>query len=293
MYELQGTPPLISFAPARGINIGGGKTFYVRESTGSNDNEGTDPQYPLADLETALGKCTASMNDYIFAEYFSTLSAAPLTINKRMLHIIAVSGGNFDSRNDMNGGSSVSVNIQSLGRDLELAGWNIGNDGTTYGIEVSSGQTMYRCHIHHCTIGNNFSVTDGIYAAEISNSSIDHCMFGEAVSGDAIDMPGSVVMFVCANNLFHGVSGVNFYASLGCQYAFIYNNMFAIADDVNGEAITLPSGGSNNMICNNYAVNGMLNSGYQYNPYRDLASNTSNHWGMNYRGNQVIEPVGA
>jgi len=100
-------------------------------------------------------------------------------------------------------------------------------------------------------------------------------------------------MLVLAHNLFHGITGKCIVPTLGCQYAYIYENMFAIADDVVGEAIDLPAGGANNMVCKNYAMNGMLNAGYTYNPYRDLAANTANHWGMNFRGNSVIEPIGA
>jgi len=74
----------------------------------------------------------------------------------------------------------------------------------------------------------------------------------------------------------------------------IEDNRFLVDDAANGDAINISSAGaSGNMIINNYAANGMLNTGYSYNPYRDLAANTANHWGMNYRGNQVIEPVGA
>ena len=46
------------------------------------------------------------------------------------------------------------------------------------------------------------------------------------------------------------------------------------------------------MVDDNVAMYGMLLNGYTYNPFRDLAANTVNHWGRNYRGNAVIEPVG-
>lgn len=297
MYELAFTPPLVTYDPRKGENPKGGKTFYVREgSTGNDSYEGTDPEYPLATIERALTNSTASRGDYIFIQYFSTLDAPPLTINKRALHIIALSSGNFDSRNDLNGGSSVSLNIETAGRDLELAGFNIGNDGTTYGIEVSAGQVMYRCHIHHCTIGNNFTTTDGIHAVEISQSSIDNCLFGTngtGITGDGLAV-NSYVMTFLVNNIFMNITekAIDLAAVSGGS---IHGNMFyapIASAESDGWAINIVSGHSV-LVMNNYASQTGDDQGN--NPYKDTSTgtitDTTNGWCYNWSGETHTKPA--
>jgi len=298
MYDLAGTPPVLSFNPSIGIHAAGGKTFYVRESTGSNDNEGTDPQYPLADLEAAYLKCTNSKNDYIFAEYFSTLTAPPLTIGVRTIHLIALSGGNFDSRNDLNGGSGVSINIQSAGRDFELAGFNLGNDGTANALEITAGQAMYRCHIHHCTFGSAFICNDGIeVAGSASHNTIDHCLFDNQIENYAItgvDINSNII----AHNIFLMVTDATkgIYFTSGCTCNKIIGNLFgcrASNDEPDGWAIDLPVGSISNLIAGNMASECGDASGED--AYRDRSSaalaTKTNMWMGNMIGNDWGDPL--
>ena len=294
MYELAYTPPVVSFNPRKGENPKGGKTFYVRESTGNNSHEGNDPEYPLADLETAYAKCTASQGDYIFVEYFSTLSAPPLTIGKRAIHIIALSHGNFDSRNDLNGGSSVSLNIQSAGRDLELAGFNVGNDGTANGLEIDSGQAMTRCHIHHCTFGCNFPTKDGIHSnGEIVHSSIDNCLFGNQLTGDGIET-GNLLSTFIQNCIFQTCTEKGINVTVNVAGSWILGNQFyapIASSEAAGWGITI-IGGAGAMINLNYAMQTGDSTGN--NPYLDTSTgtigNTTNGWGLNYSNDTPTDP---
>jgi hypothetical protein len=295
MYELQGTPAMMSVDPSRGgRNPQGGKVFFVHESNGNDSHEGTDPQFPLATLAEAYAKCTAGMGDYIFVEYFSTLSAPPLAIAKRAIHLISLSSGNFDSRNDLNGGDQPAIRLTADGRDLELAGFNLGGDGTSYGLEVEAAQTGYRFHIHHCTFGNNFGVTDGIHAAEISNAAIDHCLFGSAVTGYGMNISGSVMM-ILAHNIFHSCDSGCIYLSLGAVQDFIFDNMFAgPINGADGWAIDLPVGGTGSLIMGNKASECGDDTQGAGNPYRDRSANSLaaklNAWAGNIIGNAFGDP---
>lgn len=303
MYELQGSLAMLSVDPSKGgRNPHGGKAFFVNETSGDNDHEGSDPQFPLKDLVTAYGKCADGKGDYIFSQYFSTLSAPPLLIAKRRLHIIGLGSGNFDSSNDLNGGNAAAaLRLVAGGRDLELAGFNIGGDGTGYGIEVEAGETAYRCHIHHCTIGNNFGVTDGIHAAEMSNMSIDHCLFGGAATGHHMDVSGSV-MLIIAHNIFHNIAAGKkaIYLSLGAVMDFILGNCFMSRVSLalaNGWAIDLPAGGYGSMIIGNRAADCGDDTGNE--PYvdrsgtgvGDLANGWSDNWGSEQSANGQIPPL--
>lgn len=302
MYGLQGSPALMSVDPSRGRNPEGGRTFYVREGSvaghiaSSDDNEGTDPQFPLASIQAALNKCVASIGDYIFVLYHSTILSAPLTIPVRTIHLIAASHGNFDSRNDLNGGNAPAIRLTSDGRDLELAGFNIGGDGTSHGIEVEAAQVGYRVHIHHCTFGNNFGVIDGIRAAELSNMSIDNCLFGSAVSGYAMNV-GSSVMLMLLHNMFHNCDLGCIYLTTGALQNFINDNTFqSIIGGGAGWAIDLPAGGQQSTIMGNRASETGDNATGN-NPYRDRSSGAlatkANAWAANYKGEAETTPQAA
>ena len=117
------------------------------------------------------------------------------------------------------------------------------------------------------------------------------------ITGNAIDMLVAGPLDRCfyqlqiLENWFHGITGVaiNLTRDNGGE---VLDNRFVVPDGETGEAITLRAACLGTMVEGNRAMSGMLNAGYTYNPFRDLATNTYNHWGMNYRGNSVIEPVG-
>lgn len=265
-----------------------------RSGVGSNDNAGTDPDKPLADLETAYLKCTANRGDYIFVLDFWTATAAPLTINKADIHLIGMGSGNFDAGNDIttSDASTAAVAVGNSGYDFELAGFNLSSSGTS-GVCLSLLEG-YRLHIHHLTFGVNIAATTGISGNSFTHSTLHDCLFGTLLTGNSFyTFPNTSII---RNNRFMATGGVCISAPGGSNFlaTIVEDNRFLVDDGANGDAITVIVGSSGNMICNNYTMNGMLSAGYAYNPYRDLAAaNTSNHWGMNYRGNSLIEPVGA
>lgn len=287
MYELQGSLAMMSFDPSKGINPQGGKTFYVHETNGNDDNEGTDPQFPLSSLEEAYNKCVAAKGDYIFVEYFSTLSAPPLTIEKRTIHLIALSSGNFDSRNDLNGGTSVSLVMTADGRDFELAGFNLGGDSPAANYALEAPAIFYRSHIHHCTFGHNFAATDGMHILELSHSVIDHCLFSNMLTGYGIYVDG-VVDSMIANNIFLRIPEKCIYVITGAVLLSIFGNMFLSLpgdDKADGWAIDLAAGCTSGLVMGNRASQKGASS---FNPYRDHTGDNLNNihfgWSDNHDG---------
>ncbi|KKN10601.1 hypothetical protein LCGC14_1034890 [marine sediment metagenome] len=54
-----------SIAPAYGDSVNLPDTFYVDSGNGSDNNDGRDPAFPMATIDAAINKCTASQGDII------------------------------------------------------------------------------------------------------------------------------------------------------------------------------------------------------------------------------------
>lgn len=292
MYELLGSQTLMPYDTSKGRSPMGGKTYFVNNDTniGSDSHEGNDPEFPLLTIAAAYAKCENQRNDYIFVQRHSTLPAA-ITFggDPSDVHLVSLGSGNWDNGIDLYIEGATPI-ILSGCVDIELAGFNIvTNDDSHPAISIVT--SAYRVHIHHCGFGTIYACGGGISGAEFTHSSIDHCIFGTLLEGTAI--ASEFITSMCLNNLFHTVAGTLGIVHPGvnpCHYSFFLNNMFYVPDSANGEAITLRAGSVHNVIANNQAMNGNALTDYATNPYRDL-NGGNNHWGMNYRGSAVIEPI--
>jgi len=289
----------VDFTGAALIGVGGGnyplqggKAFFVNSSTGDNGYEGTSSAYPLADLETAYGKCTAGKGDYIFVQVFSTLTDAPLTIAKNDIHLISLGTRNFDNGNDLNGDDEVALNLASGGYDFEIAGFNIGADGDHYALESTAG-SLYRNHIHHCTFGHNFSASDGIHVLEISHATIDHCLFSNMLTGYGIYV-SSVVDSVIADNTFFCVADKKcIYVTGGAVLLSILENKFyshTDEDEETGWAIDLAAACTSGIVMGNKTSQVGSSS---HTPYLDRTGTNMNniHFGWSDNHNGVTHPA--
>ena len=74
-----------------------GNFFFVDSVTGSNGNSGLDPDHPLATIDTAVGKCTASKGDIILVmpgHNESITAATSLVVDVAGVSIIGLGVGN-------------------------------------------------------------------------------------------------------------------------------------------------------------------------------------------------------
>lgn len=286
-----------------------GSAFYVdrHHTNASDDNAGTDPEYPLLKIQVAWDKCTDLKNDYVFCINTRLEDTAAITGTVTTAHLIGMpQTGYFSVNNIPRANSDYSLFVfPTAAIRTEIAGFNM-NGGNTHGAIETSGSPS-ALWIHHNVFGSEYagSATPkyGIYSSHaptgLEYALIEDNWFfgasGEASSPGKID-DTAMLMYgakgtVIRRNTFIGIPGVAIDITETTAMS-ILDNSFQILDAETGEAITLRVSCLDLLIKGNVTGEGMLNSGYTYNPYRDLCSNDKNAWTMNYRGNSVIEPVG-
>lgn len=301
MFQSQLAPTVLPFDMSRGRNPHGGKTFYVDcfesgavKRKGNDNWEGTDPEFPLETLEAAYAKVTDRHNDYIFVQNFWALSpAVTLAIAKTKLHLIGIGNGNFDQSLDISGGAVASLELATRADDLELAGFNLGNNGSAEAIDVT-GQVS-RVHIHHCTFGWNYPVTDGIAftpGGALLYPTIEHCYFGPNCSLHGINAYLNTGLI--AHNIFRkpGVQCINLngfgVGIFGNQFVVSYGHGLGI-----GWAVYLDANTYENWVTHNWAME--VAQACAADPYRDLSGtgidDLKNAWGENFDGPALGVPA--
>ncbi|UCH89867.1 MAG: hypothetical protein JSV49_04280 [Thermoplasmata archaeon] len=73
-----------------------GSVYYVDSNTGSNDYTGEDPEHPVADIETAIAKCSSGLCDTIFLmpNHAETISSSTeCMVNKSGIRVIGLGTG--------------------------------------------------------------------------------------------------------------------------------------------------------------------------------------------------------
>lgn len=272
-----------------------GKVFFVNHfAPGDNGNNGIDPLTPFQTIEHAMNQCEANRNDYIIVLDCYDVDIEPIEIDIDRVHLIGVDSGNGKyPRLEATGDTSI---LDIKANYFEIAGFSFGGGASRGAIRWQASEA--RGIIHHCWFGHTATSAYGIEIPsgyDAMEMLIEHCIFGAGLTADGILIDHNATRTIIRNNIFRrlGGLGINVPAGKGFAEGSILDNVFAVKDAQNGEAITIASTAENHiLIMGNRAANGMLNAGYTFNPYRDLADNTYNDWGMNYRGNEVKEPVG-
>jgi len=276
MYDLYGNHTLMAYDASRGVNPAGGKTYYVNDVTGNDNNVGSDPEFPFETLAAAVAACVTGRNDYIFVQQHT--AEETLTFAMTKLHVIGLGNGCFDEGGILaiDGGAAIAVDFSTGNEYCELAGFDIGGTGATHGIDATQ-QSMF-AHIHHCTIGNAWlPVVDGIHSTApggFNESTFDHLFLGMSVSGYGMNF--SIFTAMIAHCLFKQ-------NALGCifldpQWVNIFNNMFfqSLGQIVaNGWAVDLGVNSSNNLVSGNKATETGAAVGAA-NPYRDRSGIAAN-----------------
>lgn len=295
MFEALGSPIAIPWDVSRGIAPGGGKTFYVRSSqitpAGSDDHEGTDPQYPLLKIQTAIDKCDQRRHDYIFVQDSYQEDIVSILCNKRNLHLIGLTEGNQMGGRalvDMQGVDSC-FKTYGAGGSLELAGFRMGSSGNNACIEVV--ENSWFNHIHHCSFGHFLPSRDGILcegANHLQSWIIDNCHFSESLTRDGVRITNPAWSFI-NHNIFKVKAGIGVHIVGGTNLGGVLGNVFVslIADAlVAGWAIHLGSGVNWGVIMGNKAsCNGQAGT---TNPYLDQSADgvatMLNGWADNFDG---------
>jgi len=284
---------------------------------GNDSNSGLSYEFPLLTITRALALCVAGRNDYILIHDYYQASGEtwPIVVNKRQVHIFGVAQPNLPYPAIHGPDDTPAFILGSAGQYSEIGYLAIGG-GDSFGginIEFYTGGDMEGqvdgVWIHHNTFGYAWFGTPACGIQKMAGSiHPSHSVLIEEneflgdlagglgkITGNAIDILGTTAARAIKNwtirrNRFKGT-----YLAINLVRAYdaeISENQFVVPDGRNGEAVSLGASCTSALVVENKAVNGMLNTGYGFNPYRDQAANTVNHWGMNRRGNAIIEPVG-
>lgn len=287
------TAPGGYYGPLR--NLQGGKVYFVNKDTGDNDNEGTDPSLPLADLEAAYLKLEDNKGDYIFAQRTWALTAPPLTLAKKRIHIIGLDHNpvGYWHGQAMIGAAAPSVVFEGGSHEVEIAGFCLGSpDAANPAVQVAA--AISGGHIHHCAIGQGGSgATYGIYTpagGELDDGwTIDHCEFGSGLTLHHI----SVLAYTAriADNIFRFPSAAKECLALaGVGDVEVFGNMFvaAIGGGQNaGWAVHLDANAVRCFVYHNWAARAAQDHDAT-NPYRDESTagvaTSLNAWADNFDG---------
>ena len=288
--------PSFELLTQRPANLG--KVFFV-DSGGSDDNEGTDPNFPMKLMTTAIAKCNSvDHGDTIVVMQESPGSPTsgetwPILINKPGILLTGlysrglVSDSGFSSTpvntnciNIANGTNFVSVEnlyLQTL-------------TGTTTGDVVScptvGGAAIYGFTMRNCVISIQNACRYGFY----TNSNVDwpyllieDCQFGSAVGSymtNAIRI-WNATYGIIRRNLFGWCSSYAMYGLGNGGFYNILDNKFNLSANTAGFAIQLDSGSQAILVDGNSATSQKTATGVSV--YTD-ASSGGNRWGNNYAG---------
>jgi len=144
-----------------GVPVGGqfttGNIFFVDSGTGSNSNDGTDVDHPVATVDYAVGLCTANNGDiiYVFPGHNETIvSATSLVVDVAGTTIIGLGQGRTRPMLDF--------------------------DNTAGSLELDAASCRFSNMILRA------SVTSGVIAVNVDADEIefDHCLFTYEATGD-------------------------------------------------------------------------------------------------------------
>jgi len=293
-----------------GFPIGTGNVYWVDSTNGVVGNSGIRPDLAVPSIIEALTLCVDDNNDYIMVieDY---REGETITVNKTRVHIIGLanylrqnSNSPYVALHASTDGDFPIFTVSALSNNCEIAGFMIGGGATHAGIENPAGTPM-GLHIHDNVFGHFFShddPRDGIsIELNATNIRIEHCVFlgtphGKGfITRDGIRWltGGDPLNGAIENNQFKALPGIAInFAQVAANTGGIslLRNIFNVLDTANGEAITLNTTPAGMLVDQNHAMYGNAQVGYGQNPFRDLNA-PNNDWGVNYRGNLVIEPV--
>lgn len=149
-----------------------GTVFYVSSTTGSNDNNGTDPSTPKATIAGAISACTASKGDVIIClpGHTEAVTSTSLTLSKAGVTIVGIGTGSVKPTLTF-GATSSTINVQAANCTMQnfrmTAG--IGDVVTAFLHATAAQNTRYIDIEFYATSTFNFINCYTLGAANISD----------------------------------------------------------------------------------------------------------------------------
>lgn len=264
-----------------------GKIYYVNGNTGSDGYSGESKVNPMKTIKGALAKCVSGHDDYIIVlnHYQETF---PITVNKSMVHIIAVNVGQPMVWLTASGNTAI-FNIEE--DFVEIAGFEFGSGVAHAAIEFTASKGYGR--IHDCVFGWMQTGQDGIKVVapyEAAETIIENCFFGNNLTRDGIRIEHAMTRGLIQDNLFRSVPGIGINVVSQITLGTIRRNKFMLPSDSAGKAITLGANNSGVFVEDNDANFGDTNAMGQI-PWADAAGADVNTWDNNKAGGVVAFPA--
>lgn len=282
---------------------GAGNIYYVNggsDGPTNNYGSGESADDPKQTLTAALALCTSGNNDYIFVlNYGSNGRAAetwPIAVTKDMVHIIGCRSTVGSKWPTVTATGSNKAAIEVTGQRCEIANLEIGGTaaGNNAGILVGNLGGVWGCTVHNCWFG----VADGAgsYGIKVTATydapylTVYDCIFGEALLIDGILIAGNAtrgrIGIPGHGNSFINIAGIAINVTGNAVGLQIHDNVFQMAADTAGDAITLPAGSADCFISGNDCGCSKAAKTTKY--YVDASS--SNDWAGNYVSGSLLWP---
>lgn len=140
-----------------------GSVFFVDSNTGSNGNKGTSSDKPFADIDYAVGRCTANKGDIIYVmpghveDLADTSTSGAIDLDVAGISVIGIGSGSLQPRIDFNHADSDffigadNVTVENMHFEATVTGVKIGvniEDGVDYA-------TVRNCRFTAETVGTD------------------------------------------------------------------------------------------------------------------------------------------
>lgn len=217
-----------------GISITG-TTFYVSSVTGSTSNDGLSIDTPLATIDSAVNKCTASKGDVIFVlpghnEGITTVSEIDLDVVG--ISVIGLGTGSLKPTIDFDH-ADASVAIGADNVTIKNIRFRVSANAVTVGLDIEDGADY--AHVDGCEFGFAETATDEFAISIRTNDAtnyplIENCLFdfGAQAAVTGISLVKDSAYPVIRNNKFVGACStahINGTTTLSTN-VLIENNLF-------------------------------------------------------------------
>jgi len=228
------------------IPVTTGSYFFVDSTTGSNANDGQDPDHPVADIDYAVGLCTANKGDVIIVmpNHSETVSAAAgIDLDKEGITVVGLGRGLNRPQITFSGSSAADMDVDADSVTIKNLYFNLSctqTNPTLAPIDVND---------HDFTVEDcEFMITDTaagptqvIVATNVNNLRVLNSKF-MAYTGSTATVPANIIDLQTdgktdgASGRGHEIAGCIFDAAVseahiwstasGMEMLWIHNNSF-------------------------------------------------------------------
>ncbi len=256
LHTAQGSQPSVGYPEGDSVNLP--DAYYVDSGNGNDNNDGRDPGFPLATIDAAINKCTASQGDVILVQpgHAETLTTQ-ISLDVIGVSIIGIGEGTLRPQITINAAID-GIDIGAANCSVENIGFAASTDSPTSQINVDAADATIR-KVHF-----EMGATDALGAITITASgelcTIEDCTVIVTANGPIswVIVEGVVDRTVIQrNNVVCGGTTIGFdnaiieFDAIAATNPVVKDNVFlgqdasAAIDAVNGSAIVGAAVGPN------------------------------------------------